>query len=64
MKKAQSAILKIAHLEPIAPVESLSDERSDQQQLIAASKFNLLDPLKVLDIFKRVEIKVYIKTKT
>lgn len=70
VKKAVGAILKIVHAEPIAS-ENVSDFENAQQrrgdaenekqrelgQLMGAAKFTLLDPLKVLDIFRRIEMK-------
>jgi DNA-directed RNA polymerase beta' subunit len=63
VKKAVGAILKIAHAEPITePMLGINDEQGEQQQLITSSKFNLLDPLKVLEIFKRINLQViYVK---
>ena len=62
--------MKIVHAEPIAS-ESVSDFENAQQrrgdaenekqrelsQLMGTAKFTLLDPLKVLDIFRRIEMK-------
>lgn len=53
------AILKIAHHEPFsAETLTAAEDRNELQQLMSNSKLNLLDPLKVLDIFKRINLKV------
>uniref|UniRef100_A0A914IDK2 DNA-directed RNA polymerase subunit n=1 Tax=Globodera rostochiensis TaxID=31243 RepID=A0A914IDK2_GLORO len=70
VKKAVGAILKIAHAEPIGP-ETVTDFVNAQQrgsgaegerqrevgQLMGSAKYNLLDPLKVLDIFRKIDAK-------
>jgi DNA-directed RNA polymerase III subunit RPC1 len=58
VKKATGAILKIAHHEPLSS-ETLAavEDRNELQQLINASKFYLLDPLKVMNIFKKIDLK-------
>jgi len=34
------------------------EDRNELQQLLSSSKQNLLDPLKVMEIFKRIDLKV------
>ncbi|KAL3091836.1 hypothetical protein niasHS_004661 [Heterodera schachtii] len=73
VKKAVGAILKIAHVEPIDAERvadfvnaqqrggilggTESERQREVGQLMGTSKYNLLDPLKVLDIFRRIDAK-------
>ena len=64
VKKAVGAILKIAHGEPLAIEAAIGPEANgssgdgEQQQPLTTSKFNLLDPLKVSEIFQQIDLKV------
>lgn len=63
MKKTVGAVLKIVHAEPITQ-ENMSDYEDakaghkELSSLIPSAKFNLLDPIKVLNIFRRIKEKV------
>lgn len=69
VKKAVGAVLKIAHAEPITQdnmtdFEYARNEHKELNSLIPSSKFNLLDPLKVLNIFRRINDAVRFLKKT
>uniref|UniRef100_A0A914M661 DNA-directed RNA polymerase subunit n=1 Tax=Meloidogyne incognita TaxID=6306 RepID=A0A914M661_MELIC len=58
VKKAVGSVLKIAHHEPLsAEILAAVEDRNELQQLLSSSKQNLLDPLKVMEIFKRIDLK-------
>lgn len=59
VKKAVGAVLKIVHAEPITEealidFENVRREHKELSAMIPASKSNLLDPLKVLGIFRKI----------
>uniref|UniRef100_A0A914M070 DNA-directed RNA polymerase subunit n=1 Tax=Meloidogyne incognita TaxID=6306 RepID=A0A914M070_MELIC len=58
VKKAVGSVLKISHHEPLsAEILAAVEDRNELQQLLSSSKQNLLDPLKVMEIFKRIDLK-------
>lgn len=59
VKKAVGAVLKIAHGEvvkeaKIMDFDTVRREHKELNTLIPSSKFNLMDPLKVLNILRRI----------
>lgn len=63
VKKAVGAVLKIVHAEPITQenmsnFEEAKTGHKELGSLIPSAKFNLLDPIKVLNIFRRIKEKV------
>lgn len=62
VKKAVGAVLKIAHGEPVQGDHLLefenARENKELQNLVTAVKFNLMDPIKVQNLFRRIKQEV------
>lgn len=64
VKKAVGAVLKIVHAEPVGEEKDFNIGNKDAKELgslVTAIKFNLMDPLRVLNLFKKIAKEVRIK---
>lgn len=59
VKKAVGSVLKIVHAEPISSERNeYTSNNNDVNSLLPNVKFNLMDPLRVLNLFNKIKTSV------